>query len=1776
MDVPGYEIKDILHEGTNSFVYRAVRAKDQLNVIIKTDSQHSAGRLGARLKFEYDLLCALQLPGVQRPVSLERRNTGFLLVTEDRGSNALAEFMHDSPIDLIEILEIAKRIVSILKGVHQNNIIHKDINPSNILYHPEKKEVSLIDFGSASILSQENSDTQTLEYMEGTLAYISPEQTGRMNRPIDYRTDFYGLGITLFQMVTGQLPFQCEDSLEWIHAHIAKIPPPPGDFKPDLPEAVANIILKLLEKNAEHRYQSHDGLIHDLSICINQYQSKGLIPDFPLGQKDFSYQLQIPSWLFGRSQEIDLLREQYHQMREQGKTTVLALTGKAGTGKSMLVKELQATFSKDHCFFVAGKFDQLQKNTPYLGITQAFQELVRDILTLKPEAIRQWKQKIMESLGNNAKVIANLIPELEIITGPLPELIPLGATETQNRFLRVFQSFINLFAQDKHPLILFLDDMQWADSSSMELISFLLTNDPGRHFFLILASRPTERLSVFTKRLSALAKEGILLQTINLEGLHKKSIDELLSETFKCELAEVRALSDVVEKKTKGNPFFIREFLELLFRYKLIYFSSEKERWDWDIDKILGEDITDNVVDLILGRIVKLPKTSLKCIQYAAYLGHRFELEDLAIAMDSAPNELNQHLLPALQEGILIPLGGNYKYQQSGSLPEKDSFLPDEKIEYQFAHDRIQRAAYQSVSEYQGQQMHLHVGRLLRKHYQKKALNKTLFSILDHLNHAEKLVTDLSERQTNSRLNLSGALAAKESAAYFPARRYLEAGLKWLPEDRWSTHYELSLEFAKLEAELAFLNKEYKKALAITRDALSKTRGLVEKTDLYITQIQTHVATSQLSEAIRVGRHFLSQLGVKIPLQPGKPHFFLELIKTKMTLRGKSISSLGKLPRLQDERKKEAVKIIQNLIIPSYFINPELWLILNFKSIRLYLDYGCSTQESFSYSVFAVVEGILGNYKRSQEFVDLAFSTLEKWSDSTQICPTYQVLGVGSYAFLQPYPKVQELLSKGIASGLDTGELIFTGLSGLHLASLGFLSGEPLESAAEEISWQVDLNVKLEQLHFHVLHIMLRSIEQITDSDIVSAIPELRSFSLQDSLQDILDTENIPNICTAYQVIAIGHFFQGELGEAARYIKKSEAYLENVAGVFYEKELMAYGALIRLYLLEEMEKKPTHRARRKIRKKINLLKRWSDFSPVNLRAKYELLEGMMKKLDQDPEALLHFERAAESAQKEGMLQWEALTHEQMAHFLLARDQKEQARFHMNKALQLFAQWGAVQRIALLEKKWSFKDTIALTQPQGASPPSATAGTNSFAGSTRFSALEQLDLQTVIKATQTISSEIKLDSLLSALLDIVLENAGAQYVALITSQGEQLYIQAEGWSKQTDNKIHEHFLLNNSETVPESVIQYVYRTKEAVVIHEFDPGSRFAKDPYLARHQPKSILCAPIINQNRLMGCIYLDNKITANAFTEQRLEILKILSTQIAISLENALLYENLEAKVKERTAKIERQKSEIEKAKEEALAAEAIARKANEAKSDFLSTISHELRTPLTSIIGFAKINDKRLHEKVFPQLRSDDPANQKLIERIENNNKVIISEGARLTDLINELLDLAKIEAGKVEWKIEPTDLLQVIDQASLATNALFEEKSGIQLIKDIPRELPIVPIDRNRFIQVIINLLSNAVKFTDSGSVTISAWQDEQEILVQIADTGSGIPADYQDQVFEKFKQVKDQQQGKPKGTGLGLPICKEIIEYHGGRIWVESEVGKGSVFSFSVPLQEKTAF
>jgi predicted ATPase/signal transduction histidine kinase/tRNA A-37 threonylcarbamoyl transferase component Bud32 len=1772
MDIPGYEIVDTLHEGANSSVYRAVRVSDRSQVILKTTSRHATGRLGARLRFEYDLLSKLQIPGVQRVIGLERGNIGLILVTEDSGSQSLAEVMQHTPLSLMEVLEVARKLVTILKEVHQNNIIHKDINPSNILYHPGENQVYLIDFGSASILSQENSDAQTLDYMEGTLAYISPEQTGRMNRPIDYRTDFYALGITLFQLVTGRLPFQCEESLEWVHAHIAKPPPSPRELKPELPEAVSKIILKLLEKNAEHRYQSHEGLIHDLNICMNLFKAKGAIPDFSLGQNDFSYVLQIPSWLFGREREIDLLLQQYHHMQEGGQTTVTSIIGSAGTGKSMLVKELQAVFSKDYCFFVEGKFDQLQKNTPYLGITEAFQELIRDILTLKPEAIRQWKQKIHESLGSNAKVIANLIPELEIITGPLPDLIPLGPAETQHRFHRVFQSFINLFAKKKHPLVLFLDDIQWADASSMELILDLLSDDSQRYFYLILAARPTEQLPLFTRRLSSLAKQGIMLKNLDIEGLQKKSIDELLSETLKCGLEEVRTLSDVIEEKTKGNPFFIKEFLGVLYRSKLVYFSSEEEKWDWDIHKILGEHITDNVVDLMLERIKDLPKSSLECIQYAAYLGHRFELDDLAVAMDRAPDELNQNLFPALQEGILIPLGGSYKYHQ-GAGWEAGNLSSQEKLEYQFAHDRVQRAAYQSVSEHRGQQMHLNVGRLMRAHYQEDAQNKVLFAMLDHLNHAEALVSDQSERLTLSGLNLKAALAAKESAAYFPARKYLEAGLKWLGEDRWSSHYELSLQFAKIEAELAFLSKEYQRALEITQDALSKTHGLIEKTDLYITQIQTHVATAKLSEAIRVGRHFLNQLGVNIPLKPGKPHFLWELIKTKMALRGKPIASLANLPGLEDENKKEAVRIIQNLIIPSYFINQELWLILNFKSIRLYLDAGSSTQESFSYSVFAVVEGILGNFNRSKELVDLTFATLDKWSDSTQICPTYQVLGVGSYSFLHPYPKVQELLSRGIAAGLDTGELIFTGLSSLHLASLGFFSGEPLKSAAEEISWQVELNIKLEQLHFHVLHIILRSIEQITEREVVSAIPELRHLSREDSLQNILDTENIPNICTAYQMMAIGHFFNHELGEAFKYIKKAEAYMENVAGVFYEKELLAYGSLIRLYLLEKRGKKLAGRTKRQIRKKQNKLKHWSDFSPVNIRAKYELIEGMIKSFDRNPEALTHFEKAIEWAKKEGMLQWEALTHERMAHFLLATEKKEQAQYHTTKALLLFGQWGAVRRMALLEKNWSAKEPIALSRTQGELRPSATMETQTYSGSTRFSALEQFDLQTVIKATQTISSEIKLDSLLSALLDIVLENAGAQYVALIIRDGEQLYIQAEGWVDKKENRLHDHFLLENSEMVPESIIQYVNRTKEAVVIHESGESTRFEKDPYLVRHQPKSILCAPIINQNRLMGSIYLDNKITANAFTEQRLEILKILSTQIAISLENALLYENLEEKVRERTAEIERQKAEIEKAKEEALAAEAVARQANEAKSEFLSTISHELRTPLTSIIGFAKINEKRLEEKVFPKLSSDDPANEKLIKRIKSNNEVIISEGGRLTSLINELLDLAKIEAGKVEWHIEPANLLKVINQATLATDALFEQKPGIQLIKKLPEALPVAPIDKNRFIQVIINLISNAVKFTDSGSVTISASEQDRQIVVQVADTGSGIPPEYQDQVFEKFKQVKDQQLGKPKGTGLGLPICKEIVEYHGGRIWVESEVGKGSVFSFSVPLEQE---
>ncbi|MBV8887475.1 MAG: serine/threonine-protein kinase PknK, partial [Chroococcidiopsidaceae cyanobacterium CP_BM_RX_35] len=815
LTLSNYQIQELIQDSTKTAIYRGRRNQDSKPVIVKVlKAEYPDLRDIARIKHEYELTKDLDIKGIIKACCIEKHNNGLALILEDFNGMFLNEIIKIHKICLIDFLRIAAQVVQILGELNRHKVIHKNIKPQNIIINWEKQQIKIMDFSISSLLSRENPEINNPDLLEGTLAYMSPEQTGRMNRSIDYRTDFYSLGVTFYEMLTGRLPFDIDEPIELVHCHIAKQPIPPDKVQATsssvgsgVPPVISNIVMKLLSKTAEDRYQSTFGLRADLENCLSQLETSGKISDFPPGQQDQSSQLQIPQNLYGREAEVAIMMAAFEQI-SQGTTEMLLITGYSGIGKSALVNEIRVPVVRKRGYFITGKFDQFKRNIPYASLIQAFQELIRQLLTENEAQLAIWQEKLLAVLYPNGQIIVDVIPEVELIIGKQPVVPHLGASESQNRFNLVFQEFISVFTSKTHPLVLFLDDLQWADSASLKLIRLLVEDPNSRYLLMIGAYRDNEvdANHPLMLTLEEIKKSNLTVKRINLQPLAVANVTQLVTDTLRREIEKTRLLAKLLFNKTAGNPFFLIQMLRFLYQEKLLLFDFDLGYWQWEIKQIQAIEITDNVAELMVDKIQKLPQNTQNILKLAACIGNYFDLNVLAVVLEKSCKTTAEELWEALQSGLILPLNDTYKLVQL-----MDQF-DDLVVRYKFLHDRVQQAAYALIPDEQKKEVHLKVGQLLLKkiHVNRDSLEEHIFDIVNHINIGAELITNQTEREELAQLNLTAGCKAKVSTAYESAVKYLNLGLKLLGNNSWLNQYELTLALYTETVEAEYLSTNFK------------------------------------------------------------------------------------------------------------------------------------------------------------------------------------------------------------------------------------------------------------------------------------------------------------------------------------------------------------------------------------------------------------------------------------------------------------------------------------------------------------------------------------------------------------------------------------------------------------------------------------------------------------------------------------------------------------------------------------------------------------------------------------------------------------------------------------------------------------------------------------------------------------------------------------------------------------------------------------------------------
>jgi predicted ATPase len=1039
--IPNYQITKKIYGSTNSLVYRGICSENNQPVIFKVLKEgYPTKEELTRYRQEYEITRNIKLPGVIKAYRLEKYQNTLIIILEDFGGESLKQLMAIPPssfekggqwgilkggISISDFLPLAIQIANSLDEIHAANIIHKDINPSNIVFNPDTNQLKIIDFGIASRLKREKTTLKNPEHLEGTLAYISPEQTGRINRSIDYRTDLYSLGVTFYEMLTGQQPFNSTDLLELVHCHIAKTPVPVCEINPNVPHVLSDIVIKLMAKNAEERYQSAVGLKFDLETCLKNLEGFQNLRGFSveLAQHDFCGRFQIPQKLYGREKEIQTLLQAFECVANppqssfaKGGHEFVLVAGYSGVGKSALVHEIHKAVSEKCGYFAAGKFDQYQRNIPYSALTKAFNELCNYWLTESTEQLKQWRNKILMAVGNNGQVLIDVIPHLELVIGSQPAVAHVGSQEAQNRFMLVFQNFMRAISKKNHPLVLFIDDLQWADSASLSLLQTLMTDMDNQYFLIIGAYRDNEvdashPLMIMVENFKHSFQ--IPLHTIYLQNLTNEDVNTLIADALGCESAHAHALTNLVYEKTHGNAFFTHEFLKSLYEQALLEFDVKAQQWRWDVEQIAAKDMTDNVVELMTSKITQLPAHTQEVLKFAACIGNQFCLETLSIIRELPQKETLALLWKTIEEGLLVPLDDNYKH-----LEKLEKAIAT--THFKFQHDRVQQAAYSLVADADKPNLHLQIGRLLLVNT--KNLEERLFDIVDHFNLSLEQIKLQSEREEIIRLNLLAGQHAKAATAYEVAINYFNTGLELLTEDSWQTQYELTLALYVEAVETEYLNTHFEQVETLSQVVLQQAKTVLDKVKVYESQLLSHIAQNQMNAAIEIGLQVLEMLEVSLVKTPPE-----NLI----------IETIHQLPEMDDPKKQAAMRFLMNLLAPVLVANPTLLPQIAFTMVNLCINYGNSPLAAFAYVFYGLL--LCGGQKDNEkgyQFGKLALTMLEKFQTAEIKCKVHNLF----YAFIshwkQPANESIASLLQTIQIGLETGDLEYASHAALNYANL--------------------------------------------------------------------------------------------------------------------------------------------------------------------------------------------------------------------------------------------------------------------------------------------------------------------------------------------------------------------------------------------------------------------------------------------------------------------------------------------------------------------------------------------------------------------------------------------------------------------------------------------------------------------------------------------------------------------------------------------------------------------
>ncbi|BAY87090.1 serine/threonine protein kinase with two-component sensor domain [Calothrix parasitica NIES-267] len=1887
--ISGYSIIEEIYSSQQTLVYRGVREADQKPVVIKLmRNEYPTSQEIAQFRNQYFISNNLNTSTIIKPYSLEKYHRSYAFVMEDFGGISIINEVKDwkfskigDNYDLIEnFLDIAIQITSALDEIHRNKIIHKDIKPDNILINPDTKEIKIIDFSISTILPQGIQFLVHSDILEGTLAYISPEQTGRVNRGIDYRTDYYSLGITLFELLTGKLPFNNDNTLGLIYSHISQEPPVETIIDLGIPLVISELVGKLMAKNPEDRYQSALGLKHDLELCQHNLKTNRRIGHFELATKDISDHFSIPDKLYGRQVETKKLLDafnrvinppQHHLAREKEArkgVELMLVKGYSGTGKTAVVSEIHKPILQEKGYFIKGKFNQLQQDIPFLGWVEALNDLIEQLLSESNRQIEQWKTDILSALGDQAQVIIDLIPKLALIIGAQPKATEVSGIEAQNRLGFLFQKLISTFAIRKHPLVIFLDDLQWADAASLNIIKLLMSENSTRNnsctlqnvmdiqmpnfnietrneyddaLLLIGAYRHNE---IDYKHLLNSTIEDINNTNVNISHIHLKCLNQselafLISDTLKCEVNDIVSFTEVVFAKTKGNPFFIHQFINTLYKDEVIKFNYDVGNWECDVANVRKFALTDDVVELMTLQIQKLPYYTQKLLKIAACIGSQFDLDTLSKMSQKSEEATITHLWDSVLQGLVLPVEKNLSSSNvENQITELIIDSEDEKEvplghrnarHFKFIHDRLQQAAYSQIPESEKQQIHLQLGKQLLEGTSAESWEEDVFETANQFNKALSLITVQQERYELAKINLLAGQKAISSTAYEAALSYLTIGKELLASESWSLEYQLSLALHESLAEVTYLTGDFNACEDYIEEVLVQAKTLLEKIKVYEIRIQAYTSQQKLLEAISIGREVLNKFGINFPEKPTPEDIQKCLEETAVLASDKTIEQLTDLPLLNNESHLAIMRIASSMIPPAYIADQMLFPLIILSQVNFSIKYGNGVLSAFIYACYAILlKSILDDIESAEKFSKLALKLGNKIDYKDINSKIYYVIG----AFISHgHSHIKDTLPTLLNSynlGLEVGSLDFVGYSAKEICHHSYFIGKELKELEQQTKNYIDVLDGLKQFTTsNCCKIFRQSILNFQSKDENFGILSGEAYNEYQSIASMIEANDASGLHYLYLHKLILCYWFEEYEQAQENANKAKLYLAAGTGFISIPNFNFYQSLTALALCVDSEYEQESLLALVTHNQLKL-KKWADDAPMNYLHKFYLVEAEKFRVNSKfIQAIDAYERAITIAKENGYVHEEALANELAAKFYFKWDKQKIAKTYLNDAYYGYLNWGAKAKAKDLQKRSpqlleyipvQLEIDVETYQNNYINRAISLSKVNYYKtisdSKDNLSTSLSLDLESVIKASQSLSEQIQMEELLSTLMKVIMENTGASKCALILSKNANLDLELTAISCNHNISSNPTELpyapLDSTDKVPVRLINYVKRIKETIVIDNAATEKFLAVDSYIIREQPKSILCMPIINQGKFFGILYLENRLTLGVFSPNRIKLLNLITNQAAISLKNAILYNNLveakedleiynqslEEKVGLRTQELNENNQRLKKTLKELQSTQSqlIQTEKMSSLGKMVAGISHEINNPVNFIhgnISHASKYVKYLLEMIAIYQQEFTESNCVVAEKsteidlffiLEDLPKILNSIEAgtsRIQDIVLGLRNFSRLD----EAEMKSVDIHEGIENTLMILQHRFKSKDNfpkIQLIKEYG-QLPEVTCYPSQLNQVFMSIIVNGIdaleelprkgQIRENPIIRISTQLlDSNTVRILIADNGSGIEQKVQEKIFDPFFTTKP----VGSGIGLGLSISYQIIvEKHKGHLICNSIVGEGTEFLIEIPIRSQ---